>query len=105
MAEETETTKDIISQISEETKKNFGFSYNVENTKKSKEYFQTTLEFLENKDYIADINSIIHKLSTKSNRFLLIDGENTFFNFDSNYEDRLIIADILKDYLEKHVFC
>ena len=101
MAQETETINDVISQISEKTKKNFGFSYNVVNSEKHKTYFKTTLAFFK-EDHIRDVNNIIEKLSRKTNKFLLIDGENTFFNFSLN--DKLLIADVLKGYLEKNVF-
>jgi len=101
MTQETETIQDVISQISEKTKERFGFSYNVVNSKKSKTYFKTTLAFFK-EDHIRDVNNVIEKLSTKTNKFLLIDGENTFFNFSLN--DKLLIADVLKGYLEKNVF-
>lgn len=104
MTRETETIKDVISQISEKTKKNFGFSYNVENSRKDKTYFERTLAFFKNKDHIEDVNNIINNLDQKSNRFLLIDGENIFFNFSSKISDKLLIADLLEDYLKKNVF-
>lgn len=102
MTQETETINDVIFQISEKTKKNFGFSYNVVNSGKDKTYFERTLAFFKDKDHIRDVNNVIKKLSTKTNKFLLIDGENTFFNFSLN--DKLLIADVLKGYLEKNVF-
>jgi len=102
MTQETETINDVIFQISEKTKKNFGFSYNVVNSGKDKTYFERTLAFFKDKDHIRDVNNVIEKLSTKTNKFLLIDGENTFFNF--SLKDKLLIADVLKGYLEKNVF-
>lgn len=104
MTQKTERIKQVISQISEKTIQNFEFSYNTEPKNKNINYFERTLAFFGNKDHIDDVNNIIDKLDQKSNRFLLIDGENVFFNFSSNIYDKLLIADLLEDYLKKNVF-
>ena len=70
MTQETETIKDVISQISEKTKKNFGFSYNTEPKNKNEDYFRRTLAFLNKNDTIADVKNVIDQLSNKSTRFL-----------------------------------
>lgn len=104
MAQETETIKDVIFQISKLTEKNFGFSYNTEPKNKDEAYFRRTLAFLNQEDTIADVKNVINELSKKSTRFLLIDGENTFFNYTSSDRDRFIMLDILKEYLKKGIF-
>ena len=95
-----QTSNDIISQINLQLEDYFGFSYVPIDRSKSQNYYKSILNFLKNNDYMQDVIKLIEYISSLHNRFLLIDGENIFFNFTSSAFDRSVISDILDKYLE-----
>jgi hypothetical protein len=98
------TSNDIISQINLKLEHYFGFSYVPIDSSKDLQYYNTTLNFLNNNDYMKDVIKLIENISILHNRFLLIDGENIFFNFTSSAVDRSVISDILDNYLERGIY-